>query len=114
MPRLRHALSGYRLMWLFVLFDLPVETKKQRRDYTRFRAKIVSRGFVMLQYSVYARHCPSEDAAESERSFVRTVLPPEGQVRLLPVTDRQFGKMTVYYGAKRQPIEEPAKQLAMF
>jgi len=25
------ALSGYRIMWLVVLFDLPVGTKKQRR-----------------------------------------------------------------------------------
>lgn len=114
MPRLRNALSGYRLMWLFVMFDLPVETKRQRRDYTRFRHRLLSRGFVMLQYSVYARHCPSDASAASETKFVKLQLPPEGQVRALAITDRQFGRMQVFHGRKRKKTEDPPAQLAMF
>lgn len=114
MPRLRHALSGYRLMWLFVLFDLPVETKEDRRNYTRFHRRLVERGFVMLQYSVYARHCASEEGSQAERRWVVEGLPPEGQVRVLGITDRQFSKMQVFAGKKRTPAEDPPAQLVLF
>jgi CRISPR-associated protein Cas2 len=101
-------------MWLFVMFDLPVKTRAQRREYTRFRNRLVARGFVMLQLSVYARHCPSDAAAASESRFVRAGLPPEGQVRLMSVTDRQFARMEVAFGGKRRPVEDPPAQLAIF
>jgi CRISPR-associated endoribonuclease Cas2 len=101
-------------MWLFVLFDLPVETADQRRQYAQFRKKILSMGFAQLQYSVYARHMPSEDAAEHVKTRLMAYLPPEGQVRLLMVTDHQFGKMEVYYGRMRRPAETPPLQISLF
>jgi CRISPR-associated protein Cas2 len=107
-------LSAYRVMWLFALFDLPVETKRQRREYAQFRKKLVGAGFTMLQYSVYAKHLPSEDASEGLRARVHAALPPQGQVRLMAVTDHQFGKMEVFYGRKRRPVEEPPLQIALF
>ena len=108
------SLSKYRAMWLFVVFDLPVVTKKARRDYTRFRKSLLAQGFTMLQYSVYARFCPSEEAGIAYRYRVRLALPPEGEVRLLSVTDRQFGKMEVFMAKKRKPAEKPPEQLLLF
>lgn len=108
------ALSQYRVMWLFVMFDLPVMTKMQRRDYAQFRKKLQKKGFTMLQYSVYAKHLPSEDAAEPLKQHVKASLPPKGQVRVLAVTDHQFGKMEVYFGRKQQRAEDPPLQIAMF
>lgn len=107
-------LSAYRSMWLFAMFDLPVTEKEMKKRYTRFRKALLTRGFTMLQFSVYARHCGSEDSAEGVRRDVRTVLPPDGQVRLLAVTDRQFGKMEVYFGKKRRRTEEPPAQFMLF
>jgi len=106
--------SGYRWMWLFAMFDLPVETKELRRDYSQFRKHLLSEGFSMLQYSVYARHCPSEESGEAVRNRVRAWVPSHGQVRLLTVTDRQFGKMEVMYGKKRVPAEEAPQQFMLF
>ncbi|MGE0347598.1 MAG: CRISPR-associated endonuclease Cas2 [Gemmatimonadales bacterium] len=106
--------SGYRGMWMFAMFDLPVTTKEARKRYARFRAALLRRGFTMLQFSVYARHCASESSAEGIRDDVRAVLPPDGQVRLLAVTDRQFGKMEVYVGKKRQRTEDPPTQFMLF
>ena len=106
--------SEYKGMWLFVLFDLPVESKSQRRQYARFRVALLKLGFTMLQYSVYARYCPSEEIDQSYRKKVKEVIPPEGQVRLLSVTDRQFGKMEVFFGKKRKPTEDPPTQLSFF
>lgn len=96
------------------MFDLPVNTRDARRRYARFRKALLARGFTMLQYSVYARHCASEESAAGVRDDVRAVLPPEGQVRLLAVTDRQFGRMEVYFGKKRAPTEDPPAQLMLF
>jgi len=101
-------------MWLFTMFDLPVDTRAARREYTRFRKTLLVEGFCMLQYSVYARYCPSEEAGIAHRRCIQGVLPPHGQVRLLTVTDRQFGKMEVFYGKSRQPVEEPPAQLMLF
>jgi len=110
----RPAASEYRSMWVFAMFDLPVTTKDARRRYSRFRKALLNRGFTMLQFSVYARHCASEEFATGVRSDVRSVLPPDGQVRVLSVTDRQFGKMEVYFGKKRRPPEDPPAQLMLF
>jgi CRISPR-associated protein Cas2 len=107
-------LSAYRIMWLFAMFDLPVETKENRREYAQFRKKLLANGFTMLQYSVYAKHIPSEEAGEALRGVVRAALPPHGQVRVLAVTDHQFGKMEVYYGRKRRAVEEPPLQISLF
>lgn len=101
-------------MWLFAMFDLPVDTRKARREYARFRKALLQDGFTMLQFSVYARYCPSEEASRVHYKRVRTALPPDGQVRLLFVTDRQFGKMEVYFGKKRQQAEDPPAQMMLF
>ncbi|MEW6358394.1 MAG: CRISPR-associated endonuclease Cas2 [Planctomycetota bacterium] len=108
------AFSEYQAMWLFTMFDLPVDTKAARREYTRFRKALLAEGFSMLQYSVYARYCPSEESSEAHRRRVQAVLPPDGQVRLLGVTDRQFGKMEVFFGKNRKPVEDPPVQLMLF
>lgn len=108
------SLPPYRVMWLFAMFDLPVDTKEHRREYAQFRKTLLKLGFTMLQYSVYAKHLPSEDAALHLMTMVQMSLPPHGQVRLLTVTDRQFGKMEVFYGRKRRPVEEPPMQIALF
>lgn len=96
------------------MFDLPVDTRKARRDYTRFRKFLIKEGFTRMQYSVYARYCPSEERAESFRRHVRAHLPPDGQVRIVAITDRQFGKMEVYLGKKREQTESKPDQLLLF
>jgi CRISPR-associated protein Cas2 len=101
-------------MWLFAMFDMPVDTKKARKRYAQFRKVLQRDGFSMLQYSVYARYCASEEAAVAHRQHVRAALPPAGYVRLLAVTDRQFGKMESYVGKTREPTEKPPAQLTLF
>jgi len=114
MPESRLALSGYRPVWLFAMFDLPVKTRAQRRRYTQFRKLLLSDGFCRMQFSVYARYCPSEEASQVHKELVQAGLPDEGQVRLLAVTDRQFGKMENYLGKKRAATEEAPRQLMLF
>lgn len=114
MARRQPALSEFRAVWLFAMFDLPVDSVTARRHYARFRKKLLAEGFVMLQLSVYARYCTSEEASQAYRRRVREALPPGGEVRLLHVTDHQFGKMEVYHGRRRGKPEEPPRQLTLW
>jgi len=104
----------YRSVWLFAMFDLPVTTVEKRRRYARFRKLLLKNGFCKLQFSVYARYYASEESSEPARSIIRAGLPPEGQVRLLMVTDGQFGKQQVFQGAKSANAEKAPKQFMLF
>jgi CRISPR-associated protein Cas2 len=108
------SLSKYRAMWLVAMFDLPVTTRKARKAYSQFRKVLLNRGFTMLQFSVYARYCTSEEASDVHRAHVRKCLPDDGQVRLMAITDIQFGKMEVFYGKKHAPSELAPDQLTLF
>jgi CRISPR-associated protein Cas2 len=101
-------------MWIFAMFDRPVNTKRARKRYAQFRSLLLKQGFSMLQYSVYARYCANEEIAQVQRGQIRAALPPEGYVRVLAVTDRQFGKMENHIGKKTEPTEKPPLQLELF
>jgi len=101
-------------MWLFALFDLPVDSSEARHQYTRFRKSLIKQGFMMLQFSVYARFCGSDERADTIRKRIKQVLPQEGEVRIMAITDHQFGKMEVFTGKKRVEAEKPPQQLSFF
>ena len=97
-----------------VFFDLPTETKKERRDASTFRKELVRNGFSMFQFSVYLRHCASSENMEVHRQRVKKLLPPKGHVGILSVTDKQFGRMDTYFNAKEKPELDTPAQLELF
>lgn len=101
-------------MWMLVMFDLPSKTKEQKKRYTRFRKLLLNDGFRKLQYSVYGRHCPSKENANVHQKRIELGLPPNGNVRILQVTEKQFAAMKTFYGKKQKKTEEPPKQLSLF
>ncbi len=101
-------------MWILVMFDLPVTTKKKRKEYAIFRKKLLQAGFQMMQYSVYFRHCPSKENTEVHAIRVKREIPPEGEVRILEITDKQFERMQVFFGKKRKKVEKAPAQLEFF
>lgn len=107
-------IEGYRTMWVMAMFDLPTDTKQARKDYTDFRKSLLKDGFCMLQYSVYARHCASEENADVHYNRVKSFLPPDGEVRIVAVTDKQFERMHIFWGKMRKPTSPPPKQLELF
>lgn len=104
--------GGFRTMWLMTMFDLPTDTKAARRAYTDFRKALLQDGFCMLQFSVYARHCPSEENVVVHENRVSLSLPPDGEIRLLVVTDKQFERMKIFYGKKRKATEKAPEQIS--
>lgn len=106
--------SEYKAVWLLVMFDLPVKTRIDRKRYARFRGLLLGEGFSQLQFSVYARPFPSEEAGEPCHNRLTRDLPEQGNVRLLLVTDRQFAKMRTFAGKKTAPNEKPMQQILLF
>lgn len=108
------AFTRYSPVWLVAMFDLPTDTLEARRDYTFFRKQLLSCGFTMMQYSVYARYCANEQKAQFQRRKIKSFLPPDGEVRLISITDVQFGKMQVFHGKLRKTPEKAPAQVEMF
>lgn len=107
-------LSGYRMMWMMVLFDLPVGTKAERRRATEFRNFLLDQGFEMVQFSVYARFCPTREGAESQSRNIQRNLPQAGKVSILFFTDKQYENCLTFTGLERQPANKKPSQLALF
>lgn len=101
-------------MWVLAMFDLPVDTKMARRAYAQFRKKLLQDGFAKMQFSVYIRHCASEENAQVHQRRVERAVPDDGEVRVITITDKQFERMRVYWGKKRCQPEQPPAQLALF
>jgi CRISPR-associated protein Cas2 len=107
-------LNQYRILWVFVFFDLPVETKKDRKNYARFRKGLQQDGFVMMQFSIYVRHCNSRENANVHIKRVKSILPPKGEVIIFTLTDKQFGMMEFFRGKKETEPPPTPQQLELF
>lgn len=106
--------SEYRIMWVMVFFDLPTETKKDRKNAAEFRKKLLQDGFSMFQFSIYVRHCASQQNAEVHIKRVKAILPEYGQVGVMCVTDKQFGNIELFRGKKVAVREPEPMQLELF
>ena len=101
-------------MWVFVFFDLPTETKKDRKAYALFRKNLQRDGFAMLQYSIYVRHCSSRENADVHLRRVKSFLPERGEVILFTLTDKQFGMMEFFQGVLTKNRPDTPQQLELF
>lgn len=106
--------NQYRIMWLFVFFDLPTQTKKEVKAANKFRKTLLKDGFTMFQFSIYLRHCPSRENANVHEKRIKRALPEYGKVGILKVTDKQFGMMEIFIGTKEIAIPSPVQQLELF
>ena len=102
-----------RILWLFVFFDLPVGRKGERREATRFRNFLKDDGYMMLQWSVYARVCRGEEAADKHVQRVTKNLPKKGSVRVLQVTDKQYGRMRLLLGESTKNEKVAPQQMVL-
>lgn len=94
-----------RYMRLFVFFDLPVETAKQRKDYRLFRKYLINEGYLMLQESVYAKLVTNDANATAAIERLRKHRPGSGLVQVLKVTEKQYETMVYITGDRVSPRE---------
>ena len=96
------------------MFDLPVGTKKERKEAALFRKNLLIRGFEMSQFSVYLKYCASIEKADSASNQVAQILPPGGKVDILSITDKQFSNMKRFYAKNKIKNESQPRQLHLF
>jgi len=101
-------------MWVLVFFDLPTETKKERKAHAQFRNNLLNDGFTMFQFSIYMRHCASRENAEVHLKRVKSFLPEKGNVGILVITDKQFGSMELFYCKKEKKVAAPYYHFELF
>lgn len=106
--------NAYKIMWLFCMFDLPTNTKSQRKLASDFRKKLVEDGFDMMQFSVYKRFCGSLESCMVHTKRIKEWLPHEGTVSILRFTDKQFGDIETFIGSFPAKKEKAPQQLEFF
>lgn len=105
---------GNSPMWGLVMFDLPVATKAQRRAATQFRKFLVDHGFCMEQFSVYVKYWPTGGVDHTLIRAIKQNLPPSGQVRIVPITDRQWANAFWFENHEQKEVEPAPEQLTIF
>jgi CRISPR-associated protein Cas2 len=101
-------------VWVLVFFDLPTETRKERRMATEFRKNLLKDGFQMFQFSIYLRFCMSNESADVHTNRTKSNLPEHGKVAILRITDRQFGMIQLFHGLKNADLPQISQQLELF
>lgn len=104
---------SYRYMRIMVLFDLPVLTEKQRRDYREFRKYLLKAGFFMMQESVYCKLVQNAGVADVVQESIRKNKPGEGLVQILRVTEKQFAKMEYVVGENKSLVLDADERLVI-
>ncbi|MHB2026683.1 MAG: CRISPR-associated endonuclease Cas2 [Elusimicrobiota bacterium] len=88
--------------WLLVMFDLPTDTPEERRSAAKFRANLLDEGYLMLQYSIYARCAVTLDKKEGLLRTLGKINPETGNVQCLFITDAQWGQSTILHASERK------------
>ena len=83
-------------MYLLVMFDLPTQTEKEKKQYTKFRKDLLKNGFTMIQYSCYVRICKSDYSAKSHIDFIIKKIPTKGEIRILKLTSNVYNSMLMF------------------
>jgi len=86
------VISNFRMGWILVSFDLPVMTDQQRKAATRFRKDLLDDGYLMLQFSVYARACVSLERLERHATRLHAIAPNGGNIRAFFFTNQQWAR----------------------
>ena len=108
------TMSRYELMWMIVLFDLPVVEKKERKDATDFRNFLLDCGFSMMQYSIYTKVLSGGDACNKYYHLIEKALPNKGKVEILTITDRQFENIKSYSDSTKKQKKNNSQQFLLF
>lgn len=102
------------MAWVLVFFDLPVGNPEERKAATNFRKELLKDGYIMVQFSVYARPCGTADRVETHVRRLRAKIPEKGEVRGLLISDAQWGRMIVVRGREKTDPEKMPAQMMFF
>jgi CRISPR-associated protein Cas2 len=108
------SLSGYRIMWVMALFDLPVLTSEERRRATKFREFLLDQGFCMMQLSCYIKYTAGKEQSEAITTRIAGAVPNGGKVDVIYFTDRQYEGIKSFRTASENSRPAKPDQLQLF
>ena len=98
-------------MRTLLFFDLPSISKEEKRNYSKFVKEIKKIGFIMMQESVYVKLSLNDIAALQTITKVKKILPPNGNVSTLTITESQFSKINHMMGCFSTDILQNEERL---
>jgi CRISPR-associated protein Cas2 len=101
-------------MRILVFFDLPTESYQDKRNYTRFRKFLLKDGFMMLQFSVYTKLAINKTVAQQVCKRIEEHKPPDGNIAVLEVTEKQFASINWIIGAKKDNLLDSTDKITFF
>ncbi len=104
-------------MWLMVMFDMPTQSKKDKKNYLRLRKSLIANGYSMMQYSIYVKSFHSYEASIAGRKRLKDYIATnkfKGNIRMVSFTDKQFEHMEILIGEKSSDEIAQPKQLVLF
>ncbi len=104
---------SYRYMRVIVMFDLPVLTAQNRREYTRFRKHLLKNGFLMMQESIYCKLAQNATAADGIVDNVRKNKPEKGLVQVMKITEKQYSKIECIVGKNQSEVLDTDERLVI-
>lgn len=103
----------YRYMRVIVMFDLPMTTSENIREYTKFRKYLIRSGFLMMQESVYSKLALNMSVADSVLTGLRKNKPPEGLVQVFTMTEKQYQKVEMLVGESVSKVLDNDERLVI-
>lgn len=100
-------------MRILVMFDLPMITAAERKEYTKFRKYLIKSGFLMLQESVYCKMSPNATLADATIENVKKNKPEKGLVQVLRITEKQYAKMEFIVGEGKSEVLSSDERLVI-
>lgn len=91
-------------MRVIVMFDLPVMTAHDRREYSKFRKYLIKTGFLMVQESIYCKLAQNTTVAEGIIQGLKKNKPSDGLVQVLKITEKQYEKMDYIVGERHSDV----------
>ena len=98
-------------MRILVMFDLPVATESDRREYRLFRKYLIKNGFLMLQESIYCKIAQNSTVADGLIEKIRKNKPPQGLVQVLKITEKQYSRMEYIVGESKSEVLDNDERL---
>ncbi len=98
------------MMWIICMFDIPVRTKIEMRQATRFRNLLLDEGFVMKQFSVYIKPVKSLNVGQTVTRKLSKFIPDNSSVSFLYITDKQYLMAENYLGKNCEENEEDIRE----
>ena len=101
-------------MRLILMFDLPMETAKEKRIYRQFHKQLIKEGFYMFQFSIYVKLAINRTVSQQIRARIKKIKPEAGKVSILEITERQFSEIEFISGSNHTNILNTTDRVTIF